>query len=336
MGAIAEKSGLMAHTLSFDAATSDKRIPAPNNGFVGLVFPTHGFTAPWHVMKFVWNLPHGKARDVYCVATRAGLKFGPVFLPGISGSATFVISLLLFLKGYTVRGSMSVDMPSNWYSLHPIQSRKSHEAIIGRAEAKVAGFMDKVLSQSRVWFTSNNLYELILGGLLSIVSVAYLLFGKFFLAKLFFANNRCDGCRLCEAHCSVRAIRMRGKETRRPYWRYNCESCMKCAAICPQNAIEAGHSWGVILYFITAVPLSAYLFSLLGIDLKSGGLSGTYVLQNAINIAYFYPALFLSYYVFSLIIRIPLVNALFTHTTFTHLPFWGRYREPKTKLSDIR
>ena len=336
MGARAEKSGLETQTVSFEKATSEKLFPAKSEGFAVLVFPTHGFTAPWHVLKFVWNLPHGKATKVYCVATRAGLRFGSVFIPGISGSATFIVSLLLLLNGYKVLGSMSVDMPSNWYSLHPIQSRKSHDAIIGRAEGKVAGFMEQALSQSTVWFTTNNGYEITLGLLLSVVSVAYLLFGKFFLAKLFFANNNCDGCGLCAKHCSVRAIRMRGNDTRRPYWKYNCESCMKCAAVCPHNAIEAGHSWGVILYFITAVPVSAYLFSLLGVDLKSGGSSGTYVLRNALNIVYFYPALFVSYYVFSLLIRIPLLNALFTHTTLTHLPFWGRYREPKTKLKDMR
>ncbi|KPA11482.1 hypothetical protein MHK_008297 [Candidatus Magnetomorum sp. HK-1] len=41
------------------------------------------------------------------------------------------------IKGYNVRGSMSVDMPSNWFLFHPIQSRESHEAIINRAEHRV-------------------------------------------------------------------------------------------------------------------------------------------------------------------------------------------------------
>ena len=230
---------------------------------------------------------------------------------------------------------MSVDMPSNWYSLHPIQNRKSHEAIIDRAEHKLTGFMSKILSQSKVWFTPNNLYEIILGILLSFVSVGYLLFGKFFLAKLFFANNKCDGCGLCEKHCTAKAIIMRGKDRRRPYWKYNCESCMKCAAICPHTAIEAGQSWGVILYLITAFPISFYLFSLCGADTIITGQFDSHWFGDVLNLLYFYPAIFVSYYIFSLLIRIPLVNYLFTHTTMTHLPFWGRYREPKTKLKDI-
>ena len=318
----------------------DKAEPAipPEDGqehFTVIVFPTHGFTAPWHVWKSAWNLPRGRASHAYCIATRAGLRFGGLFVPGISGSATFVIALILLLKGYRVRGAMSVDMPSNWYSLHPIQRRKSHEAIINRAERKVSRFMENVFSYSRIWLTGNNVYEIIFGTLLLPVSVAYLILGKFFLAKLFFANTSCDGCSICAQNCPVGAIAMRGKERRIPYWRYNCESCMRCAAYCPHNAIEAGHSWGVLLYFITAFPFSVYLLSMLGLDPASIAQVDGSLVGNILNLLYFYPALFISYYIFSLLIRIPFFNYLFTHTTMTHVSFWGRYKEPGTKLKDL-
>ena len=335
LGKIADSRGLKTQILSLDKAKSEQILHAGSDGFVVIVFPTHGFTAPWHAVKSVWNFPRGHAAHVFCIATRAGLKFGSLFIPGISGSATFVIALILMLKGYKVRGSMSVDMPSNWYSLHPIQGRKSHEAIIDRAEHKVAGFMEKILSNAKIWYTTNNLYEIILGTLLSLVSFVYLLFGRFFLAKLFFANSNCDGCGICAQHCTVKAIAMRGKNRRVPYWKYNCESCMKCAAFCPRNAIEAGHSWGVILYFITAFPISFYLLSLIGGDSVSIGEIDRNLVSNVLDILYFYPAILVSYYLFSLLLRIPFFNCFFTHTTMTHLSFWGRYREPETKLQDL-
>ena len=28
-------------------------------------------------------------------------------------------------------------------------------------------------------------------------------------------------------------------------------------------------------------------------------------------------------------------DVFFTNTSMTHLPFWGRYREPKTKLNEL-
>ena len=331
----ADNRRLETHVISLDKANPEQLLHPRKQGFIAIVFPTHGFTAPWHVLKSVWKLPRGNAAHAFCIATRAGLKFGSLFIPGISGSATFVIALILLLKGYSVRGAMSVDMPSNWYSLHPIQGRKSHEAIIDRAEYKVASFMGKVLSHSKIWLTGNNLYEIILGTLLSPISIAYLLLGRFFLAKLFFANNNCDGCGICQKNCSVKAIAMRGKDRRIPYWKYNCESCMRCAALCPHNAIEAGHSWGAVLYVITALPFSVYILSLIGVSSANSGNIYMKLVSDILDIIYFYPAIFVSYYIFSLLARLPLINYFFTHTTMTHLSFWGRYREPKTNLKDL-
>lgn len=335
MGKMVGDSGLDGHVLSIDDARSAEGRRAEAGEIVGVVFPTHGFTIPFHALRFVWNLPRGYSARAFCVATRAGFKFGPVFIPGISGSGTFIVALLLMFKGYNVCGVMSVDMPSNWFTLHPIQNRKSHEAIIGRAEHKVSGFMNRVLSKSKIWLTGNNLYEIIFGISLLPVSAGYLLFGRFFLAKLFFANQNCDGCGICAKHCSVKAIMMWGKGRRRPFWRYNCESCMRCAAICPHNAIEAGHSWGVILYVITALPFSYYLFLLFSTEFMGlEQLEGHWV-GKALNVIYVYPAIFISYFIFSILLRVPFINYLFTYTTMTHLPFWGRYREPDTKLKDI-
>ena len=335
IGKSAEENGLSTEVLSIDKSNPTKEIKEGNDFLMGIVFPTHGFTVPWHMLKFVWSLPKRSSTHAFCIATRAGLKFGPVFIPGISGSATIIIALILMLKGYNVRGSMSVDMPSNWYSLHPIQSNKSHEAIINRAKIKVGRFKNKILSNTKVWFTVNNLYEITWGILLSLISVGYLLIGRFFLAKLFFANKNCDGCGVCASSCSVEAIKMWGKENPKPFWKYNCESCMRCAAFCPYNAIEAGHSWGVILYFIAGVPIFAYLFSWLDMYILGIGNFKGHWIVDILNLIYYYPAIFISYYIFYALIRIPLINWIFAHTTMTHSIFWGRYREPNTKLKNI-
>jgi Pyruvate/2-oxoacid:ferredoxin oxidoreductase delta subunit len=335
MGKSAEEKGLNPRVLSIDKSNPKEEIKRGNDSLMGIVFPTHGFTAPWHILKFVCSLPHGNSTHAFCVAARAGLKFGPVFVPGISGSATFIIALILLVKGYNVRGSMSVDMPSNWYSLHPIQSRKSHEAIINRAQYKVTRFMERILSNNKAWLTINNLYEITWGILLSLISIGYLFIGRFFLAKLFFANKNCDGCGVCARNCTVKAIKMWGEKNPKPFWKYNCESCMRCAAFCPRNAIEAGHSWGVILYFVAGVPISAYLFSWFnGCIAGFENLEGHWVGDIA-DLIYYYPAIFISYFIFHALIRIPAMNWIFAHTTMTHLPFWGRYREPHTKLENI-
>ncbi len=65
-----------------------------------------------------------------------------------------------------------------------------------------------------------------------------------------------------------------------------------------------------------------------------GNLEGLWV-GDILNLMYLYPAIFIAYYIFNALIRIPAINWIFVHTTMTHFPFWGRYREPNTKLKNI-
>ena len=331
---MAIRKKMRAEALPIPSNHSKREVPAPHETLVGIVMPTHGFTAPWHMIRFVRRLPPGKKTDAFCLATRAGLKFGSVFTPGISGTGTFAIAILLALKGYRVRGLMSLDMPSNWTAFHSGLRPEKVEAIIGRAKPRAEGFFERLYAGKRIVFTRNNLYEIVWGCILFPISLAYLLIGRFFLAKLFFANNRCNGCGICSDHCMVGAIKMVGHAIpQRPYWKYNCENCMRCMAFCPQSAIEAGHSWAAMLYFITSIPISVILFSWIGDIVPLGSDGQNALLKRLIDLLYLYLSLFLSYAVFERLVRIPLINTLFTYSTLTHL--YRRYVEPETVLKDI-
>jgi len=324
--------GLECSTI-FTPNTLKNNVDIPgNNEIIGIIFPTHGFTMPWETLKFVCRLPATKTVHAFCIATRASLKIGSVTIPGMSGNGTFIVSLILALKGYKIRGIMSVNMPSNWFLVHPIQSIRKQEEILNRSRIKVNSFSKKILTGKKVWFTLNNLYEITDGILLSLVSIGYLLIGRFFHSKLFFANSNCTSCGLCVKNCPFSAIKLKDYTKAKPFWTYRCESCMKCASICPYKAIELGQSWGVILYFIAVLPASVYLFSFLsqfvpGVsELKGGWLS------FLIDLLFWYPAIFITYIIFHLINRIPFVNWIFTNTTMTHIKSWGRYNEPGTNL----
>ena len=120
--------------------------------------------------------------------------------------ATVIIGLILALKGYSVRGNLGLDMPSNWIAAHPGFGEASARAIIGRAEKRSGGFFGRVLAGSRSF---NGLISFLAGLVVFPVSAAYLVLGRFFLAKLFFASNRCTGCEHCARNCPVGAIQMR-------------------------------------------------------------------------------------------------------------------------------
>ena len=126
---------------------------------------------------------------------------------------------------------------------------------------------------------------------------------------------------------------MTGGKQKRPYWRYNCEACLRCLNTCPQKAIEAGQSWAVLLWFMIAFPLSAFLFPVLSSHLPVVAGIGNWWLREAIFCVYYYPAAILAYWLFSQLLRVKPLNLLFTYTTFTRL--WKRYREPDTRRQHL-
>ena len=298
-----------------------------------LVTPTHGFTAPWHMISFAFRLPRVSKIDAACVATRAGFKTGRFFTPGVSGTATFLLALILFIKGFRVRGVAAIDMPSNWIIAHPGLNPPTVKAITERAKPKAEAFIGKIVHGGTNWLTVGNAFEFIVGAALAYVSLMYILVGRFIFAKIYFANDSCTGCALCAKECPVGAISMRGKKPW-PYWRYNCENCMKCMAFCPEKAIESSHAWFAALFFILSLPFTAWLIGAAVIIFPLGPENIPERLVAAIKFLSFYPALFLSYMVFDLLLRIPLIRRFFTISTFTH--YWRRYHQPGIKASDLR
>jgi len=328
MARAAEAAGVETVVRPLQVARPDEIKTHCADALLGLALPTHGFTAPWAVLRFAARLPRCRGgTHALLVATRAGTKLGPWFLPGMEGTAAYLLALILWRKGYHVRGVLGLDMPSNWLALHPGLHPNTAAAIIARAEVKLGAFMEAVLAGQR---RLTGWVSLFLGLLLAPLSLGYMLLGHFYLAKLFFASERCTGCGMCARHCPNGGIKMwRG----RPYWTLQCESCMRCMAYCPTQAVEAGHSWALLLYLISTVPAVTLALDRLtprwsGLSALRGG-----ALRLALDYAYALATLSLAYALFSLALRLPWVNRLFTRTTLTH--YYRRYHEPHTTLNDM-
>jgi len=297
----------------------------------GLLSPAHGFTAFWPMIRLACRLPRGRKAHAFVAVSRAGTKLGPWRFPGMEGTACYLLTLILLLKGYRVRGVLGIDMPSNWIACHPGFGPAAAADIIAHARPRAERFLRHILA-GKTWFRPGSLVCLFLGLVLLPISVAYLLAGRFFLAKLFFANHRCTGCGRCAENCPFGAIRTWGKR-RQPYWTFYCESCMRCMAYCPSRAVEAGHSWGVLLWFGATIPIGVWLLDRLSavspwaawLDHPAAHLVAAYL--------YFLFAVFVAYLLFSLLICVPAINALFTYTTLTH--YYRRYHEPDTGTDDL-
>jgi hypothetical protein len=109
---------------------------------------------------------------------------------------------------------------------------------------------------------------------------------------------------------------------------------MRCMGYCPKKAVEAGHSLGLLLYFITSIPVGSFFLNMLGRNLPGvADMSHSWV-HWPLQYPYILLSMFLCYLLVTLLIRIPVINKAFTWTTFTRV--WRRYHEPETRLKEIR
>jgi ferredoxin len=330
----AKARALDSTVIPIESADPQRELVASHHQLAAFVFPTHGFTAPWKMITFALGMPAGNGAAAFCTATRGAMKFGSLVIPGAAGTAALIIGLILLCKGYRLLGITGIDMPSNWMSLYSGFSRENAPPHIARWRSRANNIFQRVLAGQNHWFSWSNAWDLLIWGLpLLWFSVLYLIIGRFFLARLFFANHNCTACGQCAKHCPTGAVTMVGRRRPRPYWSYNCESCMRCMGYCPSKAIEAGHSWLVLLYFITSVPAGVWFFTWLTARYPgTTSLEGWLSIQ-LVNLLYLYASLSLSYFIFHRLLRIRLVNALFTYTTLTHV--YPRYHEPETELKEI-
>ena len=306
-------------------------IEKPADGaLLGFAYPTHGFALPWFMLKYILCSPRGH-NNVFLMNTRAGMKLGNWNTPGLSGLALLLPIFILILKGYRIIGLMSLDMPSNWISIHPGLSPNAVAFIVRKCHAKVDHFSSRILKgQSSIpWYF---IVFLPLDLALSPISFMYLIIGRFFLAKTFFATKKCTGCAICAEHCPVGAIRIIDD---RPYWSFYCESCMRCMNICPMQAIETSHSIAALMIaLMTSIPASVYLERFLA----STGLHITgAAFYSAERITSWLLSMTIIYVVYLLafaLLRNPLVNRFFVYTSLTY--YWARYKAPGIGINDFK
>ncbi len=296
-----------------------KSFEVPEKGSsIFIISPIHGFNFPKITLDFIRNFPKG-SNQVVLMNTRGGMKIGNWVTPGLTGIAFFLSSLWLKIKGYTIQRQIPYDMPSNWISLHPAIRPKAsgfiHEVIKNRVE-----------KHCEMLFRGNNLFisrrEIIQDVLIAPISFLYYFFGRFFLAKTFYASHHCDNCGICIKDCPVDAI---VEVNGRPFWTHKCENCMHCMNNCPQNAIEVSNVLGIVSFLVYSI-VTAIIFRFLSFDFQLGVIA-KFLVTNLI----FFLILYFLYYIQHQILRNNFIAKLIAHSSLTFYKFWGRYKSMVTK-----
>jgi Pyruvate/2-oxoacid:ferredoxin oxidoreductase delta subunit len=330
MADAADDAGSAVTLGPIESARPEGQVGQGEEAVLGLVMPTHGFTTPWTMLRFVFRLPRRSKTHAVIVATRGGLKIGRLYTPGFEGTATLLVALILVAKGYRIRGMAGVDMPSNWLALHPSLPPRAVDGIISRARAKTARLSDIILSGKR---RLGNWLAPVFGLLVLPISLGYLVIGRLFLAKLFFASDRCTGCALCAEHCPNGAIEMRGTEDEAlPYWTFRCESCMRCIAYCPVQAVQASHLLAIGFYLLARVMPTAAALAWVTARIPPFSFL-RHIPRWIVLWINALATLALAYPLFHLLLRVHPFNWFFTHTTLTQV--YRRYHEPATTLEEL-
>ena len=291
------------------------------NSLIGFVFPVHGFITIWAMLKFIIFFPPNKSSSrVYTVTSLGACKLGNLIIPGWEGSGLYLPLLILILKGYRPAGACHIRAtPENWTSLIPGHSKNANAWMLARARNNTLNFADKLFANKWSFY---GLLSFLIGIIFLPLSLAYLFWGRFFLAKINFATTKCNGCKICQNNCPVNAIEFYQK---RPFWKFNCESCMRCMNFCPQQAIQANLPLVAIITFFLLYPVSHFAEKLFGTKHISASI-----------IIYFVSLLTLAllYWLFFLAIRIKWINIIFEYLAPTK--YFFKYKELNTIITDFK
>ncbi len=293
-----------------------------SNNIFGFSYPTHGFSLPWYMLKFILRFPRGKGR-VILINNRAGMKMGKLFTPGISGMAILLPMLILLLKGYHIHGVVPLDTPSNWISIHPGIRKKVVDSIFSRRDREISKLWDS-LSRKKMFYPIKFFVLLPVDIFIIPISLGYIFFGRFILARTYLADVNCNGCGLCAESCPVGAIKM---VNNRPWWTYKCESCMRCSNICPKKSVNSSVPlmaiYTILIFKIGQISYFSRLISIITDKLD-------FIPRDVIYYIMLWIVTIFATWIFYVIIfylnRIRLFNHLFAFTT--PMKYWRRYLAP--------
>lgn len=310
--AFAAKRNIRCQLYNISKTEIDSMDAAEPDVLCMIISPVHGFNFPKITLHFIEHFPKGK-NNIILMNTRAGMRIGRWVTPGLTGVAFLLSSFLLKRKGYKIKGQIPFDMPSNWISIHPVLGKKTVAFLHAKNYSRAEKYAAKIFSGKPVFPAYRDLVQDIL---ISPVSLAYYLVGRFAFAKSFYASPKCDHCDICIKTCPVNAItHVNG----RPFWTFKCESCMKCMNFCPQQAIETAHG-----LFIAIIILNGFITFLLYKNLLHFIQPGfaRFLVSNLV----FFILLWVSYQLQHQLLRIKFFGKLISLFSLTHYKFWGRYK----------
>lgn len=192
---------------------------------IGIVFPVYMWGVPLIVAEFLKKLSNPNAY-YFAVATC-----------GAMACATLKqADKLLASQGLKLAAGFFAVMPGNYTPMYGAISDKKQKKMFDAEKLKVKRIADAVKNgRTGIVETNFGAFSWLLSSLVYNFSAPRIPA----MDKSFFADQKCDGCGICQRVCPVNNVQIvEGK----PRWSHKCEQCLACLQWCPKEAIQAGKS----------------------------------------------------------------------------------------------
>ncbi len=216
--ALAEELRRLGKTVSLASMDRPERFAPPAHAAIGLAVPLACFSTYPTAWRFIDSLPEGEGREAFFLATMGGLALG------MEGP----IRRVLGRKRYVPIGAKIVSMPSNYANKEiPVEKNRKLAEIAAGAMKKYA--RDLVEGKGS-WGGGGFLASFF--ARLAHTKMPWRTFYKIF--PLAVDPEKCIGCGLCRDLCPEKNILL---EDAKAKIGDHCQSCQRCVAFCPVNAI---------------------------------------------------------------------------------------------------
>jgi ferredoxin len=202
-----------------------------------LFFPVYSWDVPPVVRSFIRALPRSAGKRAAGDKTnrRKALRGAVLAVDGGGGlSAANIAGKLLRRRGIDVFLAARASYTENWTMFSNPPEPQESNTINGAGRRMAEDFAERIIEERGGWIEDHRTA----GAILGVVGFLFRAAGRRFLSQAFAADSDCTGCGLCVRTCPAHAIRMSGKEPKRPVWRLSCQSCNRCINICPERAIN--------------------------------------------------------------------------------------------------